>query len=159
MTTALFIITSNNRTPQLLNRSYSCLHLLQRRNNGGLFTAHSGRVCDKTAVSVNKTCEWPVWAKLRPFAKNLWMAWSEKVLIIDWDLKKHWVDFYHYRVVVYTPPKHIYIQTTCKKVNFASNDPFKESLKNLKFKAIRSLKCQRVNLQSTPICYPIATDQ
>ncbi len=31
------------------------------------------------------------------------------------------MDFYHYRMDVYT---HIYVQTTCK-VNFASDDPFK----------------------------------
>ncbi len=42
-------------------------------------------------------------AKLRHFAKNLWTAWSEKVLMICGGLKKstEWI-FYHYRVVVYT---------------------------------------------------------
>ncbi len=38
--------------PQSLWR-YSCLYLLWRQNNGGLFTAHSGRVYDKTALSIN----------------------------------------------------------------------------------------------------------
>ncbi len=38
--------------------------------------------------------------------------------------KKHWVDFYQYRMDVYILPTHIYDQITCK-VNFASTDPFK----------------------------------
>ncbi len=42
----------NNKTLQLLRRHF-CLYLLRRRNNGGLFPAHSGRVCDKTPVSIN----------------------------------------------------------------------------------------------------------
>ncbi len=36
--------------------------------------------------------------------------------------KKHWVDFYHYRLVVYTHLQHHI------KVNFASDFPFKETL-------------------------------
>ncbi len=51
MSTAMFIITSNNRTPQS-HRSHSCLHLLWRRNNGGLMTAHSGWVKGKIPVSI-----------------------------------------------------------------------------------------------------------
>ncbi len=37
------------------------------------------------------------------------------------------MDFYHYRLDVYTLPKHIYVQTTCK-VNLASDDPFKHEI-------------------------------
>ncbi len=37
MATAIFIITSNNKTPQSLSR-HSCLHLLWHRNNGGLIS-------------------------------------------------------------------------------------------------------------------------
>ncbi len=36
--TALFIITSNYKTPQSLNRRHSCLLLLRSRHNGGQLT-------------------------------------------------------------------------------------------------------------------------
>ncbi len=50
----MFIITSNNKTPQSL-RKYSCLHLLRCQNNGRLMTAHSGRsvIKPKTDTTVN----------------------------------------------------------------------------------------------------------
>ncbi len=51
--TAMFIITFNKKTPQSLRR-HSCLPLRRRQNNGGLLKAHSGRSCDKMAVSVNR---------------------------------------------------------------------------------------------------------
>ncbi len=39
------------------------------------------------------------------------------------------MDFYHFRIDVYTHPQHIYVQTTCE-VNFASDDSFKLNWKN-----------------------------
>ncbi len=44
--------------------------------------------------------------------------------ILKSGLKKHWLDFYRYRVDVYTHFQQIYVQTTYK-VNFTSDDPFK----------------------------------
>ncbi len=38
--------------------------------------------------------------------------------------KKHWVEFYHYRVVVYTHCKDTFQFKQHVKVNFASDDPF-----------------------------------
>ncbi len=45
--------------------------------------------------------------------------------ILKWGFKKkkHWVDFYHYRMDVNTLPTHIYVKKS-GKVNFASDDPF-----------------------------------
>ncbi len=40
-------------------------------------------------------------------------------------LKKHWVDFYHYRVFVCKHCQHTYMIKQHVKVNFASSDPFK----------------------------------
>ncbi len=44
-------------------------------------------------------------------------------------LKKHWVDLYHYRVVVYTHCQHTFQSKQLVKVHVASGDPFKESVK------------------------------
>ncbi len=45
MTTAVFILTSNNKTPKSL-RSHSSVHMLRRPNNGGLFTVGIGVLID-----------------------------------------------------------------------------------------------------------------
>ncbi len=71
------------------------------------------RSCQSTIVGA-------VCTELRHSDRTLRTAWFE-----NGDLKKkHWVDFYHYRMDVYTFPTHIYVQTTWK-VNFASDDLFK----------------------------------
>ncbi len=77
MTTPMFIITSNNKTPQSL-RSHSCLHLLQRRNNGGQLTQGGSKVrrqCQSTIVGGPGS----VWHHT---SKNQRMAWFEKGNII-----------------------------------------------------------------------------
>ncbi len=48
------------------------------------------------------------------------------------DKKKHRVDFYHYRVVVYTHCQHTFMFKQHVKVHFTSDDPFK--LKNMVIK-------------------------
>ncbi len=86
MTTAVFIIIS----PQSLNQRH-CLHLLRRWNTGGLMTAYSGRSCAKTQVSI-KDC-----------GRGLGLC--DITLLKGYDKKKkakHWVYFYHHRLVVYT---------------------------------------------------------
>ncbi len=67
----------------------------------------------------------------RHFAKNLRTAWSEKVLMTCGDLKKkHWVDFYHIGWLCTHTAKcqHTFKLKHHAKVNFASDDPFKETL-------------------------------
>ncbi len=73
-------------------------------------------LCLNTSLS-QQSWEWPgsVW---RHSATNLWMAWSETVLMIYWD-------FYHYRVVLYTHCQHTFQFKQHIKVNFASDDSFK----------------------------------
>ncbi len=123
MTTAMFIITSNNKTPQSLRR-HSCLLLLQHRDNGGLSTAHSGRVCAKMTVSLSN------------LGRGLGKATShsqESVNHLNWERayylwglkKKHWVDFYRCRVDVYTYWQHTFMFKQHLKVNFTSDYPFK----------------------------------
>ncbi len=122
MTTVVFIITSNNKTLQSL-RSHSCLHLLQRWNNGGLMTAHSGGSKVKCSIKQSNIRGGPgsVW---RHTDNKLRMAWFEKGVIILVDKKKHWVDFYHYRVVVYAHCQHTFMFKQHVKMHFASNGPF-----------------------------------
>ncbi len=122
--TAMFIITSKNKTPQSLRRNF-CLHLLRHRNNGGLMTDHSGRVEGKTPVSINNNgrglglCDVThtrIWERL-DLRKGLLYIGIKKN-------KKHWVDFYHYRVDVYKHCQHTFMFKQHVKVNFASDDPF-----------------------------------
>ncbi len=106
--TAMFNITSNNKTPQLLRR-HSCLHLLRWRNNGGLMTAHSGRVYAKSIS--NRGTAWVCVTSTQP---GIW-EWLDlgKDSDILWERKNS--VHYHYKVVVYTHCQHhIYVQTTCK---------------------------------------------
>ncbi len=63
-------------------------------------------------------------AELHHSDRNLREQPDLRERILKEGLKKHWVDFYHYRMDVYT---HIYVQITFK-VNFASDDPFKGPL-------------------------------
>ncbi len=119
MTTALFIITSNNKTPQSINRRhivFPCTGVDSSQLTQGWSKVR--RPCQSTIVGA--AC-----AELRHSDRTLRTAWFEKGdFKIGIKKKKHWVDFYHYRMDVYTLPTHIYVQTTCK-VNFASDDPFK----------------------------------
>ncbi len=78
MTTAMFIITSNNKILQSL-WSHSCLHLLWWWNNGGLMTAHSGRakvrhqssLCCNYCQSNNRGRGLSVWLHNDPFNDGL----------------------------------------------------------------------------------------
>ncbi len=90
---------------------HSCLYLLWRQNNGGLFTSHSGRVYDKTALSVNSrgrglgkaTSLWP------ESVNGLRKLWAFKMFFF----------FYHYSVVMYTQCQHTFkFKHHVKKVTF-----------------------------------------
>ncbi len=113
MTTAMFI-TSNNKTPQSLRRQ-SCLHLLQCRNKGGLMTAHSGRVKGKTPMSINNRgsnlglCD----VMSHSQASQNGLIWVRGYCFRAIK-KKHCVNIYLYRVVVFTHCKHTFVQATCK---------------------------------------------
>ncbi len=48
---------------------------------------------------------------------------------LDQDKKKHWVAFYHYRVVVYTHCQNTFVFKHCVKINLASDVPFNGILK------------------------------
>ncbi len=62
--------------------------------------------------------------KWRQFAQNL--LWESAYDL--WGFKKkHWVDFYHYRVVVYTHCQDTFQFKHHVKVHFESNVPFKKS--------------------------------
>ncbi len=41
--------------------------------------------------------------------------------------KNHWVDFYHYKVVVYTHGQQTFMFKQHVKVNFATDDPLRET--------------------------------
>ncbi len=93
--TAMLIIASNNNTLQSLRR-HSCLHLLQRQNNGGRMTANSGRVSRKTLVSINSHGRGQKYITqyitLPRICEQLDLRKSLLFMGIE---KKHWGDFYH----------------------------------------------------------------
>ncbi len=62
-------------------------------------TAHSGRLCGKTPVSINYRVNGLGLCDIT--AKNLRIVWFGGI-----KKKKHWVDFYFYMEVVYTAKKH-----------------------------------------------------
>ncbi len=119
--TAIFIITSNNRTPQSLNLR----HLVFLCT--GVDTMAESSQLSQGGSKVRRSCQSTVGVvctELPHSDRTLRTAWFEKGDFKMGILKKHQVDFYHYRMDVYTLPTHIYVQTSCK-VNFASDDPFK----------------------------------
>ncbi len=100
----LFIITSNNKTPQSLNRRWSCLPL-HRRQSSQLTQGGGSKVrrpCQSTIVG-------GVCTELRHSDRNLRTAWFEKEDFKIGIKKKHWVDFYHYRMDVYTHFQHTFM--------------------------------------------------
>ncbi len=103
--TAIFIITSNNKTPQSLNQR----HLVFPCTGGGALSSLRGggakirRPCQSTIVG--GAC-----AELRHSDRNLRAAWFEKGdFKIGIKKKKHWVYFYHYRMDVYTHFQHTFM--------------------------------------------------
>ncbi len=105
MTTAIFIITSNNKTPQSLNRSFPCTGVDTMVDSSQLTQGGSKvrRPCQSTIVGGACT-------ELRHSDRNLRTAWFEKE---DFKMRikkrKHWVDFYHYRMDVYTHFQHTFM--------------------------------------------------
>ncbi len=108
MTTAIFIIISNNKTPQSLNRrhlAFPCTRVDTMADSSQLTQGGSKvrRSCQSTIVEA-------VCTELRHSDRNLRTAWFEKG---DFKTgifkKKHWVDFYNYRMDVYTHFQHIFM--------------------------------------------------
>ncbi len=115
------------QTPQSL-RSHSCLHLLRRWNN---WWQLSEQVWGKTPLQsvLKRYCQSNYRGSgLRPCdvtQTGIWSARFEKGVKILVDLKKNTVDFYHYRVVVYTHCQHTFQFKQLVKVHAALYDPFK----------------------------------
>ncbi len=102
MTTAIFITTSNNKTPKSLNWRhlvFPCT-VVDTMADSSQLTQGGSKVrwpCQSTIVGV--AC-----AELRHSDRNLRTAWFKKE---DFKIgikkeKKHWVDFNHYRMDVYS---------------------------------------------------------
>ncbi len=104
MTTTMFIITSINKTLNLL--WVMLVYICSGGDDSSLMSRsevrHQRSLCWNTAADQQSS----VWLDLR------------KILV---DKKKHWVDFYHYRVVVYT---HFQFKQLVK-VHVALYDPYK----------------------------------
>ncbi len=103
MTTAIFIITSNNKAPQSLNQRhlvFPCTGVDTMADSSQLTQGGGSKLrqsCQSTIVGGACT-------ELRHSDRNLRTAWFEKG-----DLKNHWVDFYHYRMDVYTHFQHTFM--------------------------------------------------
>ncbi len=116
----MFIITSNNKTPQSL-RICSCLHLHRWWNNWWQLTqggSEISAVCAETLLSINNHGR-----GLRP-CDATWTdssIWERVKILVD-KKKKHWLDFYHYRVVVYTHCQHTFQFKQLVKVHVALHD-------------------------------------
>ncbi len=122
MTTALFIITSTTQHLNLLGAIlvYICsdgetMEDREQLTQGGAVVKHR---CQSTIVG-------GAWVCVTSHSQE-----SENCLIWEsdhyyWGFKlKHCVDFYHYRVVVYTHCQHTFMFKHHVKVNFASDNPF-----------------------------------
>ncbi len=107
MTTAVFLITSNNKTPQSLWRHlvFPCTGVDTMADSSQLTQGGS-----KVRRSYQSTIVGAFCAELRHSDRNLWAAWFEKGdFKIGFKKKKHWVDFYHYRMDVYTHFQHTFM--------------------------------------------------
>ncbi len=118
----MFIITSNNKTSQESFLSTSAPAMKQ------LMTGHSGRVRGKTPLqSVLKCyCQSTIvgGASIRVMSQRQTARFEKGVKILVDKKKKHWVYFYHYRVVVYTHYQHTFQFKQLVKVHVALCDPF-----------------------------------
>ncbi len=149
----MFIITSNNKTPQSL-RSHSTSSPVVKQ----LMTANSGRVWGKT--SVKSVLKYYCQSNYRgrghcpcDVTRTDSSIWERDK---DFSRKKHWVDFYHYRVVVYTHCQHTFQLKQLVKVHVALYDPFKKPFNQLfwSMSKIGKMKCPKqhtVHRNATPI--------
>ncbi len=92
-------------------------------------TGHSGRVWGKTLVQsvLKRYCQSTIMVGASVHVTSHGQtARFEKGIKILVDKKKHWVDFYHYRVVVYIHCQHTFKFKQLVKVHVALYDPFKD---------------------------------
>ncbi len=86
-------------------------------------TAHSGQFCDKTPGLINNRGRGLGLCNVTQL--RIWTARFEKGVMIHSDGKKNTLlNFYHYRVVVYTHWQDTFQFKLHVKVNLASDDPF-----------------------------------
>ncbi len=78
------------------------------------------RPCQSTIVGVGLACVTYLW----PESEN-GLIWESANDLGGFKKKKHWVDFCHYRVVVYTHVQHTFMFKHHVKVNFDFDLPFK----------------------------------
>ncbi len=85
------------------------------------------------------------WWQLTQGGSKVKQSWEEPVCVTSSEIdsiwerglmrftkkKKHWVDSYHYRVLVYTHFQHTFQFILLVKVHVASDDPFKQSWKTM----------------------------
>ncbi len=92
-------------------------------------TAHSGRVWGTTPVQsvLKRSCKSTIvgGASVRVTSHRQTARFEKGVKILVDKKKKHWVDFYHYRVVVYTRCQHTFQFKQLIKVHVALYDHFK----------------------------------
>ncbi len=100
MTTAIFIITSNNRATKLLNRKYIVLPC------NGIDSIADISQLTQGVFKVRRPCQSTIMgaasAGLHHSDRALRTARFEKGDFKIGIKKKHWVDFYQYRMDVYT---------------------------------------------------------
>ncbi len=126
MTTAMFIITSNNKMPQSLNLRhlvFSCT-TFNTLLDWWQLTQGGSEVwwpCQSTIVGAACT-------EIYNSDRNFRTAWFEKGdFKIGIKKEKHWLHLYHYSLDVYTNFKHTFMLK--QLVNFSSDDPFNKARK------------------------------
>ncbi len=119
MTTAMFIITSDNKTPQSLRR-HSCLHLLWRWNNwwqltrGGSEVRHQCSLCWNASVN-QQSWEGPpsVWRHTARFEKGI-------TILVDKKKNTGWI----FIIIGYTHYQHRFQFKQLVKMQISLYDPF-----------------------------------
>ncbi len=124
MMTALFIITSNNKTPQSLNLRHLVFPCtgVDTMADRWLHTQGGSKVrrsCQSTIVGA--VCTEP-----RHSDRTLRTAWFEKGDFKIGIKKKHWVDLYHYRMDVYTHFQHTFMFKQLEKWTLHPMTPLKD---------------------------------
>ncbi len=91
---------------------------------GGSEVRHQSSLCWNTTV--NQTIVGGAWIRVTSHwqASDIGSIWERGKDFSRFKKKKHWVDFYHYRVVVYTHCQHTFQFKQRVKVHVASYDPF-----------------------------------
>ena len=124
--TAVFLIAPKNRTPQSLTMLEHSAHRQCSSINADYDwqLAHErGRVCVEALLSINNRGRGVRFIDVTKTNGSIWGRGKH----IRRLKQKHWMDFYHYMMVVYRHCQHTFQYNQLVKVHVPLYDPFKTS--------------------------------